>query len=136
MIVNHHFRVRHPEDASKTLGCLVSEWESYEWHLNAHRIPESKPQTRFPSRFTRSVVNRFAPTVNQTLQTVRRHHQSTGQDPVKKLIDILYTQTFATDQIEKTREYAYTKNFRRHGSTHFQRNCDLTGCHPFLCPPL
>ena len=47
------------------------------------------------------------------------------------------TQTFAEDQIEGTREHAYTKNFRRHGGSHFQRNCDLTDCHPFfVCLPL
>ena len=52
------------------------------------------------------------------------------QGPVDALIHVLYTQTFAEDQIEDAREHAYSKNFRRHGGTHFQKNGDLTDCHP------
>ena len=51
-------------------------------------------------------------------------------DLVDSLIDVLYTQTFAEDQIEDIREHAYPKNFRCHGSTH--SDCHpLSSVHPF-----
>ena len=137
MIVYHPFRVRYPEHASKfelsrlRMGNLRMAPE------NAHKFPESKPQTRLPQTITRTVANRYAPTLTQTLQTVKRHDQSTEKDSVYSLIDVLYTQISTEDQIEDTREHAYSKNFRRHCGTHFQWNCDFTDCHPyFLSTPL
>ena len=56
---------------------------------------------------------------------VKRHDQSAKKDPVYSLIDVLYTQTFAEDQIGDTREHAHSKNFCCHGSTHFQRTAIL-----------
>ena len=58
--------------------------------------------------------------------------KSSVQDLVYAFIDVLYTRTLAEDQNEDTREDAYSKNFRCHSSSHFQRHCDFTDCHPFL----
>ena len=70
--------------------------------------------------------------MTKTFSESQKHGQSALQDRVYALIIVLYTQTLAEDQIADTPEHAYTKNFRRHGGSHFQRNCDLTDSHPFL----
>ena len=44
--------------------------------------------------------------VTLTFSDSQKHDQSAVQDPVYALINFLYTQTFAEDQIEDTREHA------------------------------
>ena len=58
MIVNHPFRICDPEHASKLELSRLRMGKLRMAHQNAHKIPESKSQTRLPSTITRSVVNR------------------------------------------------------------------------------
>ena len=133
MIFNHPFRVRHPEHASK--------FELSRLRLGKHRTV-SAMGTKFLRASHKRVFHRRPPTASPTdthlhcdfrrSRQSKRHDQSTGKDPVYSLVDVLYTQTFAKDQIEDTREHAHLNNFRRHSRTHFQWNCDPTDCHPFF----
>ena len=41
------------------------------------------------------------------------------QDPIDALMNVLYIQILAKDQIEDTREHANSNNSRRHGGSHF-----------------
>ena len=90
---------------SQILNHYGSDWQSYEWHLikkKKNAQISSEPATNASSindhpKHRQQIRSRG---VTQTLQTVKRHDQSTRKDPVYSLIDVLYTQTLAKDQIE------------------------------------
>ena len=107
------------------------EWENCEWHIKMHtKYLRACHNHVCPSTNTRSVVQQTrSHIVTKTFSDNQKHGQSAVQDPVYALICVLYTQTLTEDQIEDTREHAYPNNFRRHGGSHFQRNCDLTDSH-------
>ena len=67
MIVYHPFRVHHPERASNFELSRLRVGKLRMAPENAHNFPESQPQTRL---------------LTQTLQTVKRHDQSTRKDLV------------------------------------------------------
>ena len=119
MIINHSFRIRDPEHASKLELSRLRRTGNYEGHIKMRtQFLSASHKHVFPSTITRSLVNRHAShIVTKTFSDSQKDEQSAVQDPFHALINVLYNQTLAEDQIEDTREHAYTKNFRRHGGS-------------------
>ena len=110
---------------SQILNHYGSDWQSYEWHLIKKKKKNAQISSE-PATNASSINDHPKPrqqirsrVVTQTLETVKRHDQSTWKDPVCLLIDVLYTQTLAKDQIEDTREHALHETAMFTGFTQF-----------------
>ena len=114
MIINHPFRIRDPDHATKL------------------ELPVSVPQTgkdtacasMMRTKFLRTSHKHVCPSASAR-NVVHRHDlrqkrfglsdkqdQSAVQDSIDCLIDVSYTQTLAEDQIEDTCEHEYSKQLQ------------------------
>ena len=128
MTVYLPFRVRLPEHVSKfELTRLRMGMTPEIVHKNSsEQVLNASSMSDYPQRHQQIRSHNVTQTLHHKSWSVYRGglSLSVGWWSVHRLLQNI--------KIEDTREHAYTKNFRYHGGTLFQWNCDFTDWHPFF----